>query len=424
MRDIFLLIAIVVIGLSALRKPQIGLLGWLWISIMNPHRLSYGFIYSMPLLDGLAAVTIFSCIVHWKEKASAEFHPILKVLLVFYIWCTLTTLFSVNILLSYPDWVAFSKTLVLVFFLALFMNEKHWILAATGVFTISIAFFGVKGGLFTLRGGGGYRVYGPPGTDWGSNNGMAIAMLLAGPVFIGLTGTLRGGLFKLAGYGSTLLCLLTVLGTQSRGGLVGLLAMLGAVFLRSRRKVLALLFVPLLLAGGFLFMPQSWHDRMATIINYEAEGSANTRLIQWEYAIDISLERPLFGNGFDAFFHQPYYRKYVAYKDKNRAVHSSLFQVLGEQGYIGLAMYYSMLIMLIVCSKRYSLLCKDRKDLLWASSLIGVIQFSMIGFMFNGLTINVAYLDLMYYLLAVEVLLISHIRQEMGLEKGEAANIR
>jgi hypothetical protein len=87
-------------------------------------------------------------------------------------------------------------------------------------------------------------------------------------------------------------------------------------------------------------------------------------------------------------------------------------------------MYYSMLLMLVVCSKRYSLLCKDRDDLLWASSLIGVIQFSMIGFIFNGLTINVAYLDLMYYLLAIEVLLISHIRQKMGLEKGEAANIR
>lgn len=424
LRDIFLLTAIIVISLSALRKPQVGLLGWLWISVMNPHRLSYGFIFSMPLLDGLAAVTITSCIVHWKERASAEFHPILKLLLVFYIWCTLTTVFSVDASKAYPDWLDFTKTLVLVSLLALFMNQKHWIIATAAVFAISIGFFGVKGGLFTLRGGGGNRVFGPPGTDWGSNNGVAIAMLMVGPIIMGFTGMFRRGLHKFVSSASALLCLVTVLGTQSRGGLVGLLAMLGSVFLRSRQKLLALLIIPPLLAGAFMFMPQSWHNRMATIIDFEDDGSANTRLIQWEYAIDISLERPLFGNGFEAFFHQPYYLKYVAHKDTNRSVHSSLFQVLGEQGYIGLAMYYSMLAMLVVCSKRYSRLCKDRDDLLWASSLVGVIQFSIIGFAFNGLTINVAYLDLLFYLLVIEVLLISQIRKGMGLQKGTTASVR
>jgi putative inorganic carbon (HCO3(-)) transporter len=199
---------------------------------------------------------------------------------------------------------------------------------------------------------------------------------------------------------------------------VGLLAMLGTVALRSRQKLLALFLVPILLLGGFMFMPQSWHDRMGTIVNFEEDGSANTRLIQWQYAIDISLERPLFGNGFDAFFYQPYYHRYVAHLDNNRAVHSVYFQVLGEQGFIGLAMYLSMLIMLVVLSKKYARLSKGRKDLLWASSLVGVIQFSVIGFAANGLTINVAYLDLFYFLLVIEVLLISQIRLELGLKKG------
>ena len=34
------------------KKPQIGILAWLWISIMNPHRLTYGgLVYSMQILD-------------------------------------------------------------------------------------------------------------------------------------------------------------------------------------------------------------------------------------------------------------------------------------------------------------------------------------------------------------------------------------
>ena len=160
-------------------------------------------------------------------------------------------------------------------------------------------------------------------------------------------------------------------------------------------------------------MPEGWHNRMATILTPSEDGSASTRLVQWKYAIDISLERPLFGNGFDAFFHKPYYYRYVVGKDSNRAVHSNIFQILGEQGFIGLAMYLSMWVMLVLLSKKYARLCKGRKDLVWAASLIGMMQFSVIGFAANGLTLNLAYLDLYFFILAFTVLLISHIRKEL-----------
>jgi probable O-glycosylation ligase (exosortase A-associated) len=179
--------------------------------------------------------------------------------------------------------------------------------------------------------------------------------------------------------------------------------------------MLALFLVSILGVGGFLFMPEGWRNRMATILTPSEEGSASTRLVQWQYAIDISLERPLFGNGYDAFFYKPYYYRYVGGKDSNRAVHSNVFQVLGEQGYIGLAMYLGMWVMLVLSSKKYALLCKGRKDLMWAASLIGMVQFSVIGFAANGLTLNLAYLDLYFFILVFTVLLISHIRQELGL---------
>jgi hypothetical protein len=76
-----------------------------------------------------------------------------------------------------------------------------------------------------------------------------------------------------------------------------------------------------------------------------------------------------------------------------------------------------MWVMLVLCSKKYALLCKDRKDLLWASSLVGMMQFSVIGCAANGLTLNLAYLDLYFFILAFTVLLISHIREELGLTK-------
>lgn len=419
MRDIFLLIALIILGIAALRKPQVGILAWLWISVMTPHRLAFGFLYSFPLLDGLALVTILSCLAHWKQRPSASFHPILKILLCFYLWCSLTTIFSVDFMLSLEDWLDFTKTLILLVCILLFMNKKHWIIAFAAVLVLSVGFYGFKGGMFTIATGGAYRVWGATGTDWGSNNGMSMAMLMVIPIALALTTLFISKFKKLVGLGFALSLFIAALGTQSRGGLIGIIGMCGFAIMRTKKKILILTLVIISLGGGVVFMPQSWHDRMATIQNYENEGSANTRLIQWQYAIDISKERPFFGNGFDAFFYQPYYLKHVADKDNNRAVHSNYFQVLGEQGYIGLLMYLSLLITLIVSAKRNSDKCENRADLKWAYSILSALQFSVVGYAVNGITLNMAYLDLFYYIIALFALLISYINKEIKQQKND-----
>ena len=424
LRDIFIVLALLVLLVCSLRKPQLGLLGWLWISIMNPHKESFGFIASMPVLDGLAAFTILGCIINWKDRAEAEFLPVLKVLLAFYLWCTLTTLFAVNPRAAWMRWEEFSKTLLLIMLMLRFMNKKHWIIAACGVFVLSMSYTALKGGIFTIVTGGGHHVWGPATAVWGSNNGVSLALIMLIPLAIGISKVFERRSYQMAPLFVALCSFFAVLGTQSRGGLVGLLAMGGAMVLRTKKKFLALVLVPVVLATGFVFMPQSWHGRMATILTPSEEGSASTRLIQWQYAIDISLERPFFGNGFDAFFYKPYYYRYVGDKDNNRAVHSNVFQVLGEQGYIGLALYVSLFALLVMSSKKYALLAKGRKDLVWAASLVGMMQFSVICCAFNGATLNLAYVDLFYYILAFTALLCSHIRKELGMQPLAQAKLR
>ncbi|OYV02103.1 MAG: putative O-glycosylation ligase, exosortase A system-associated, partial [Burkholderiales bacterium PBB5] len=58
MRD-FLIISIVIAGsLAALRRPWIGVLLWVWLSLMNPHRYSFGLAYDAPLAAVAAACTV------------------------------------------------------------------------------------------------------------------------------------------------------------------------------------------------------------------------------------------------------------------------------------------------------------------------------------------------------------------------------
>ena len=160
-------------------------------------------------------------------------------------------------------------------------------------------------------------------------------------------------------------------------------------------------------------MPDSWKDRMQTIQAYEEDHSASTRIIQWKYAVQLAAESPILGNGFYARFYQPYYQKYVAGIDINRSVHSIYFQVLEEQGYVGLFIYLLLMITAIVSANMAAKRSAGRKDLKWASTILFYAQFSLVGYAFNGLTINVAYIDLYYYILAFIVLLISHIKIEM-----------
>ena len=413
MRDIFIVVAIALIALAALRRPQIGILGWLWLSIMSPHRLAYGFSYSLPVLDGLVAVTMLSCIFHWNKRSGADFIPILKLLLAFFIWCTLTTIFAVDFMLSLEDWTDFAKTMLLVLMILLFMNKKHWILATCFVYVISIGFYGFKGGVFTIITGGGNHVLGAPGTDWGDNNGMSHALLMAMPLTLGLLGWATEKWQRLGLIGASASYFFAILGTQSRGGFIGLVGLCFMVIMRSNRKFLFTFLIGISAVVGYQFMPESWHERMQTIATYEEEGSANTRMIQWQYAIDISLERPLFGNGFDAFFYQPYYLTHVADKDTNRAVHSNYFQVLGEQGYIGIFMYLGLLATMVFSTKKAALKCKHRPDLKWASGILMSLQFSVIGYAINGITVNNAYLDLFYYLVAVYALLATYVNKQL-----------
>ncbi len=392
-------------------RPQVGVLLWVWISVMNPHKAAYGFSYDYPLLDIIVGVTLISLAVNWKSLPKAKPNALVVMLVIYFIWTTLTTIFAVEPGQAFDKWLGFAKTMLLVAAILASMNNRTWTIALVWVLVLSLGLTGVKGGFFTLVTGGGARVWGPEGTAWGDNNTVSIAMLMGMPLLLALRLSVKSKFLDWALLGSTVLFLVALLGTQSRGGLVGLLAFLAAYVLRSHYKMLATILAGIVLLFGILFMPQSWKNRMDTIINYEGDASATTRIIQWEYAIDIAGERPFFGNGFNAFFHPPYIHRYLV-KDTSRSVHSIYFEALGEHGYIGLIMFLTIGTTSIVLSNRMRrYIVKNDKGKDEFAFLGYCTQYSFFGYAANGLTINVATLDIYYYIIAILVLSISQCEQ-------------
>jgi len=117
--------------------------------------------------------------------------------------------------------------------------------------------------------------------------------------------------------------------TASRGGLLGLGAVLTVIVLNSRRKMLAAAVIPLF-AVAYLWQGGMMRERAATIGQYDEEQSARSRLVVWPVIIRMGLKYPLTGVGVASVG--------TAFRDfattPPRVAHNTPIQIFGEWGAI------------------------------------------------------------------------------------------
>ena len=137
-----------------------------------------------------------------------------------------------------------------------------------------------------------------------------------------------------------------VIATQSRGGLLGMIAVFGIYGLQ-RIKSKALLFSIAIMAGSVLFIVAGISDRSSGgAAEAGVDESAMGRLYAWEAAFKMAMTHPLTGVGLDNFFANYFY--YSPHWDGlNHAVHSTWFGVLAETGFLGLIVFISLIAVLI-----------------------------------------------------------------------------
>jgi len=136
-----------------------------------------------------------------------------------------------------------------------------------------------------------------------------------------------------------------IIATQSRGGLMGIMAVTGYfAFKRIKNKVYVL-------AGGVMLLPillvmAGVADRSS---GGAAEGgvdeSAMGRIYAWMAAWGMAVHNPFTGVGINNFYLN-YYLFSPHWDGKNHAVHSTWFQVLAETGFVGLGLLITLITML------------------------------------------------------------------------------
>ncbi|BBB28756.1 putative O-glycosylation ligase, exosortase A system-associated [Neptunomonas japonica] len=406
MRD--LLITLIVFGSIPfiLRRPYIGILMWSWLSYMNPHRLAYGFAYDMPFAQ-VIAITIFMAFVFNKDRQSIPFSGTVVVWVLFLIWASLTTYFAI-----YPDFAAeqyirIIKIQIFTFLTMALITNQDRINKLIWVIALSIGFYSIKGGIFTIMTGGSFRVWGPAGSFIEDNNELALACLMVIPLMYYLMVQLNNRWFKYAMGGAIFLSLASVIGSQSRGALIAIAAVLGFYWLKTKSKFVSAFVILFIVAAGWNFMPTSWHERMDTIGNYEEDASAMGRINAWIYSINIANDR-LLGGGFSSWSTNTY-AVYSPDAELVVVAHSIYFNVLADHGWIGLILF--LLVLIFTWNNLSRIIKRTRGDpgMSQQNLLARMLQISFIAYLTGGAFLSLSYFDLPWHLVAITLLISSQI---------------
>jgi len=432
MRDLVFVGYLLAIILIAFKRPFLFTLVYAYIDIVAPQRLSYFMLNAVPL-----SLLVFGLVIAGyafsddkKDSRVTIRQGLMVILLVYCFYTTATAEFPVE---ASEKWGWVWKAMIFAIFLPLTLRTKLRIEALALTLILCVATYLITGGIKTLAsGGGGYGVLVLLVDDnSGLYEGSIISMVAIAVIPLILWLTKFGTIFppewrvKYFAYALIFAALLIPIGTQARTGLV-CMAVLGALFLRFNkyRFIYAGLAVSLVIAA-IPFLPESYLERTKTIQNYEADQSASTRVAVWGWTLDYVRQNPL-GGGFEIYRKNEFkyeleetdpgrYKEDWEYElernggnivtDKGRAFHSSYFEMLGEQGYPGLALWlmihFGGLWRMEVLRRRY----KDspKKEEAWVSPLANALQNAQIIYLVGSLFVGVAFQPFIYLLIALQI---------------------
>lgn len=397
-----------------LYAPFTGVLVYAWYQYMAPDRISWGLVRVIPfsLMFGVAAIAGW---VLFEKKRWPSFQFVIVVFLLFFLWINVTTAFALEPFEAAVKWDRTVKVMTFSLLAMLVLTRRVRIEAFVWIFVLSVCFYALRGAWSTLTtGGGGDSVSGAATSFFGERNSFALAMLMAIPLLVFLrrhttilppTPLLR---FAVAAF--IALLAIAVVGTQSRGALVAAVPLLGSFFLKSRRKALVATVGMMAVGLGLLVAPPQWYERMGTISNYESDNSAMGRIMAWRWTLDLAREHPVVGGGFRVFV------RHIVDPLRGRwlEAHNIYFEVLGEHGYVGLALFVTLLAGCHRTLGRVAARTRDRPEYLWAHDLALMLQLSVLAYAVGGMFLSIAFHPMLYDFTALGVVLQGHVLRRMG----------
>lgn len=409
LRDILLIAVIVALLPVSLMRPWIGILTWSWIGYMNPHRLVW-VVRDWPVAQAVAGVTLLG-LLFTRDRRSIPWTREMVILVLIAAHFTITTIFAWYPDVAWPQWEKVAKILLFTFITPMLIFSRQRVRLLMLVIVFSIGFYGFKGGIFSIVTGGQYMVLGPANSFIGANTTIGLAMNMMLPLMLLVAREEANRYLRWLLFSMFWLTIVAIIFTYSRGALLGLFAVLLAIFWRNKGRILLLCLVAAL---GFSFVqgfiPSKWFARQETTLEYREDNSAMQRIQAWSVAKNIALDRPLLGAGFN-FEYASNSERWLSYADflgdwhnRTRAAHSIYFQVLGQHGFLGLILFLGLLFGSFFKLHKLGKYEYD-EEASWIGRYAKAAQLSLIPYMVSGAFLSLAYFDLFYMYVALSAIL-------------------
>lgn len=412
MRD--LIVTLIVFGTIPfiLSNPFTGLLAWVWLGVMNPHKLTWGWAYDMPFAQIVAICTLIGVLFNRRKLFPFPKDRAAIAMILFYLWLGVSPFFSFAPEQEFERWLHPAKVIFMALLALVLMGNREQLHKFIWVMVLSLAFFGVKGGVFTIATGGSYRVWGPGGAIQ-DNNALALALIMMLPLFRYLQMHTENLWIRRASLAAMVLCVISAIGSQSRGAFLSILVMGAFLWFKSRRKGLIGILVLTALPIAWMLMPESWTERMSTIQTYEQESSAMGRINAWWMSWNLAVDRFPIGGGF-AVDNAEAFMRYAPNPTTVLVAHSIYFQILGQHGFMGLALF---LLVYGFAWLNFSWCVRNTPnlpDMVWARDLAAMCQVSLVAYASGGAFLNLTYFDLPYYIVIISIILRRLVRTELA----------
>jgi probable O-glycosylation ligase (exosortase A-associated) len=236
----------------------------------------------------------------------------------------------------------------------------------------------------------------------GDRNEMAMTMVMTVPFLFMLGLTTKRMYVRLFAWFWILPLALTVLFSLSRGGMLGLGAVGGYLLYRLHHKRWLAVVGVMVALVGLANLPTEVTARFMTIGRAsKTDASAIGRLNAWAAARNMAKDRPLWGMGSGNFLVR--FQQYAPVPTDIHVAHSSLYQLLGEQGFVGLGIWLYLVVMCWLvaswCEMRLERIHKNT----WNEPryMLVAVKASWIGYALCGAFLSQEDMDFFYHLLAI-----------------------
>jgi len=380
---------------------------YMFISMGRLHEL-------IPGLAGLPVGKIFLLLALWaaftmdkgRPSLIANNHVLVKRMIYFVILAVVSVSFSV--------WKSYSLdmlkgpflSLVILFFLVIktsktYVDLKFYffsLLVIAAVLSLSVATLGTTGRLSV-------------GSTFDANDlAMVLVTILPFAVIFFLKAS---GSMKMVIGGMMSIILLAIILTGSRGGFLGLLAVVGYLAFKrypgidgGKGKIYFFRKLVITAVACSIFIalsPPEYVERIGSLLNleddYNVSNSKTGRLAIWASAVDIMLSRP-YGVGIGAF---PAAQGMLAENGAYKTAHNSLLLVGVELGFLGLLLFLSFYVLAIKHLAKIRCPSTPEKREMFQFSI--ALRAALLGFFVASFFLSQAYSQLFYSIVAFSVLL-------------------